>query len=156
MIRLIKGTYPKIKKAVNKTFGGEYFEFAFLYASEQEVFREINRFNDESRRLVRFKNRYTGPAAVDITSWCDKEANTYFEAFLYFILDRIEELGERSVLFFTEKECSGEILGKLNEIFDKVEIRDLGIPEKRTSNPIGFAVSEKEENLCTNSNTRNM
>ncbi|MBQ8000285.1 MAG: hypothetical protein IJ298_03600 [Ruminococcus sp.] len=137
---LIQGSYPKAKKHANKLMNSSYFEFYFPFVDESVTFREINRFNDESRRLTRFKNKYTGNVAINITEWADKPLNRYFIAFAYYILDRTLELCDSKVMLICECTCSQAFLNELEEHFgDKIELVDLGTKDRESDRRrIGF------------------
>lgn len=136
---LIQGDFPKAKKYANELMGN-YFDFHFPYVEEQLTFREINRFNDESRRLTRFKNKYTGKAVINLTEWADKPLNSYFRAFSYFIMDRILEYGEDSIAFICETTCSHEFIESLESLYDcSIKLVDVGVKNREnTARLIGF------------------
>lgn len=147
-MKLIQGDYSKIKKYFKDNIGDTYFEFELPYVDENCVFKEINRFNDESRMLTRFKNKYSGDVIVDITDWIDKPVNEYFEAFSYFVLDRMLEFSSSKVFLTCEKECTQEFLSAIEECFkDNIQVTDLGVRKKTLSNKrvIGFALDETPE-----------
>jgi len=137
---LIQGDYSKSKKYADDLMQSEYFEFHFPYVEEQVTFREINRFNDESRRLTRFKNKYTGKVVINITEWADKPLNSYFRAFSYFIMDRILEYGEDSVALICETTCVPEFIENLETQYDcRIRLVDVGVKNREnTTRVIGF------------------
>ena len=159
-MKLIQGEYIKNKRYVNRLLNDTYFEFNFSYTEENVAFKEINRFNDESKQLTRFKNRYTGDVVIDITEWVDKPGNTYFTAFMYFILERMLDYSCSKIIFTSEKECSKEFIAELEDYFMDIEIIDLGVKKKEACQQnIGFAVdivNNQEGKRCLSQNIVNM
>lgn len=157
-MRLIQGDYGKIKKYMNDNMGSTYFEFNLPYVDDNCVFKEINRFNDESRCITRFKNKYSGDVMVDITEWIDKSVNEYFEAFSYFILDRMLEFPSSKFFLTCEKECTQEFLSVLEDCFkDDIQVIDLGVRKKTLSSKrvVGFVLdgtTEKPKNALEEEN----
>lgn len=148
-MKLIQGDYRKIKMYLKKEMKeGEYFEFKLPYVDENCVFREINRFNDESRRMTRFKNKYTGNVSVDISDWAEKDTNEYFEAFAYFLLDRVLEFESSEVVLTCEKECKQKFLSILEECFlEEICVTDLGVRHKaKEKRVIGFVPDDSDTN----------
>ena len=143
-MKLIQGDYRKINEYLRDVLSGAYFEFNFPYVDEKNVFKEINRFNDESRKLTRFKNKYLGDVVVNISDWVDKPINEYFRAFMYFLLDRKLDSKNAVLLFACEKICSYELLVYLEEHFEeKIQTVDLGVNTRNTSQQtIGFIVED--------------
>lgn len=143
-MKLIQGDYRKLSKYIDDTLRGTYFEFNFPYVDEKSVFKEINRFNDESRKLTRFKNKYLGNIVVNISDWVDKPINEYFIAFMYFLLDRKLESKQNVLLFTCETICNQELIVNIEDLFEeRIMTVDLGV--KRITRPlktIGFVVEE--------------
>ena len=96
----------------------------------------------ESRHeKARFRNRYVGPAVIDITEWSDAAPNDYFDAFMYFIKDYSSE---SEVVLVSEKTCEEAVLSRLKRFFE-VEISDLlEQKEVKQVRRIGFALREEE------------
>lgn len=145
-MKLIKGNYIKVKKYIKNKFTDDYFEFNFPYVDEKAPFKEINRFIDESKMKTRFKNKYLGNVVINITEWVDDTPNKYFDAFMYFILDRELESNKNKTIFTCEKECSTELTKKLNEFFEDIKIIDLGLKNKNAKHTIGFVCDSNQEN----------
>lgn len=147
-MRLIQGDYKNIKRYFEKNAGDHYFEFEFMYTSENEKFKEIDRYLWESRHLnARFKNRYTGTVVIGITEWNHKELNKYFNAFMYFLKDLSREC---DLYLFIEEKSSDRLLGRLKEYFQILNIEELELSDSNKENnfTIGFKVSDnynKEE-----------
>lgn len=144
-MKLIQGTYPETKKHLQNLLSGAYFEFSLPYVEEGCTFREIDRFNDESRRLTRFRNRYTGNVAINLTEWAEKPFNCYLTAFIYFLLDRMLDYPESTVVLICEKACSDNFIFFLEDHFgEELEITDLGVKESATDRRIIGFVAESE------------
>lgn len=150
-MKLAQGDCRKIKEYIYTVLKGRCFEFDFPYIDENSIFREINRFNDESKKLTRFKNKYTGDVVVNLTDWIDKPINEYFSAFMYYLVDRTLEFKNSKLIFTSETICPREFLTTIENYFDnKIQLIDLGVKTKDTKKPsIGFIIdnnrSEKWE-----------
>ncbi len=148
-MKLVQGDYRKTKEYIYATLKGVCFEFYLPYVDENAVFREINRFNDESKKLTRFKNKYTGDVVINLTDWVDKPINEYFSAFMYYLVDRTLNFKKSELIFTTEKVCPHEFLTTIEDYFDnKIQVIDLGVKTKDTKKPsIGFiAPCDSKEN----------
>lgn len=150
-MEIIQGSFEKIAEHMHKNLGGEFFEFVLPYVGENYRFEEINRFNDESRQFVRFKNEYDGNTAVEITAWTDQPLNEYFEAFVYFLRDRMLKYPNSLLVLTSEKACCEDFIRMLEQLFaQEMCIVDLGVkskePEKIT---IGFAFEDPSEDKGT-------
>lgn len=143
-MKLVQGDFRKTREYIYTALKGHYFEFDFPYIDENAVFREINRFNDESKSLTRFKNKYTGNVVVDLTDWVDKTINEYFSAFMYYLVDRTLEFKNSKLIFTSEKICPHEFLIIIENYFDnKVQLIDLGVKTKDTKkSSIGFIIDD--------------
>lgn len=143
-MELVIGDYSKIKEYLKKVMDTADFEFKLPYVDENSTFKEIDRFIDESKAHARFKNKYEGDVAIEITDWAYKPINEYFEAFSYFLRDRMLEFANKKVILTCEKECTKEFLAELEDCFEtKIEVTDLGLKRgNRFRQTIGF-VSEK-------------
>ena len=143
-MKLVQGDFRKTREYVYTALKGHYFEFYFPYIDEDAVFREINRFNDESKKLTRFKNKYTGNVVVNLTAWIDKPLNEYFTVFMYFLVDRTLEFKNSKLIFTSEKVCSHEFLTTIEDYFDnKIQVIDLGVKTKDTKKTsIGFITDD--------------
>lgn len=143
-MKLVQGDCRKAKEYIYDTLKGRCFEFDFPYIDENAVFREINRFNDESKKLTRFKNKYTGNVVVNLTSWIDKPINEYFTAFMYFLVDRTLKFNKSELIFTTEKVCPHEFLITIEYYFgNKIQLIDLGVKTKDTKKTsIGFITDD--------------
>ncbi len=143
-MEIIQGSFGKIAEHLHRKLSGEFFEFVLPYVGENCRFEEINRFNDESRQLVRFKNEYEGNTVVEITDWTDKESNKYFEAFVYFLRDRMLKYPHSLLVLTSEKDCPQEFIQMLEELFEEeICLNDLGVKCKETEKrTIGFAFEE--------------
>ena len=140
MVGLIQGKYEKVKTFYEKNMAKKYFEFQLAYVSQNEVFREIDRFLWESRhQMTRFKNNYQGPVLIDLSCWNENELNIYFEAFMFFLKDN----GFYECTFMIQEECCKELLEKLKEFFE-ISVTSLNIEKKAKKMTIGFVVTEKE------------
>lgn len=140
MINLIQGDYEKAKKHYTQTMLKDYFEFHFVYASINEVFRELDRFIWESKhQMTRYKNEYTGPVLIDLTEWNAKESNEYFEAFMYYLKDH----AYLECTFIVQDKCEKPFLETLEKFFE-VNIVELEIrKEKEHKRRIGFYIEEE-------------
>lgn len=148
-MKLVQGDFRKTREYIYTALKGHYFEFYFPYIDENAVFREINRFNDESKKLTRFKNKYTGNVVVNVTDWIDKPINEYFIAFMYFLVDRTLEFKNSKLIFTSETICPREFLTTIENYFDnKIQLIDLGVKTKDTKKySIGFiAPCDSKEN----------
>ncbi len=141
MIKLIQGKYEIAKQYYKEDMNQDFFEFHFVYTSANEVFRELNRFVWESRHYkTRFKNRYEGPALIDITEWNQGKLNDYFDAFLYFIKDS----PHLECTFIVQEICSQELLKKLESFFE-INIEKLEVRNDKSKRQIGFCLKEEEK-----------
>ena len=123
MVTIVQGDYPRIASKLSAHFKGDYFDFDFAYVSENEVFREINRFIWESKHMMtRFKNRYTGPVAVCLSGWNEESLNGYFDTFMYFMKDMFPE---SKICFYLESRISGRMLTGIKELFPNVRLIEL-------------------------------
>ena len=136
-MELIQGEYIKIKQYFHKKKRIFPFEFALPFVDETQTFRETNRFLDESKRMTHFKNRYVGAAIIDITEWSDKQPNSLFRAFIYFVFDRELESNKNKHIFISENICSKEVVEAIESIFGDVNNVNLGV-KKGIKSPIGF------------------
>lgn len=152
--KLVQGEYKKTKEYIFNFFKTDYFEFYFPYIKEDSVFKEINRFNDESKKLTRFKNKYSGNTVVDLTEWIDKPINEYFIAFMYFLVDRTLEFGNSKLVFKCEKICPHELLSSIEDYFErKVQLIDLGIKTKdKYKKVIGFITEGNDKEYSEDRN----
>lgn len=143
-MKLVQGDFKKTREYICTAIKGTCFEFDFPYIDENAVFREINRFNDESKKLTRFKNKYTGNVVVDLTDWVDKTINEYFSAFMYYLVDRTLEFKNSKLIFTSEKVCPHEFLTTIEDYFDnKIQVIDLGVKTKDTKKSyIGFITDD--------------
>lgn len=140
---IIQGTYKSAIDYCNAVFK-KYFEFTFCYVSDNEIFRELDRFIWESKHEMRFQNYYEGVAVIDLSMWNKKEAyefNEYFDAFFYYLKgnDKIH------CVFLIDDYCSEQLLKKIKFFFNNVFLVDLH-PKKSDSGkskPIGFTVQER-------------
>lgn len=140
MVALIQGKYEKAKAFYEKNVSKKYFEFQFAYVSQNEVFKEIDRFLWESRhQMTRFKNNYKGPVLIDLSCWNDNDLNTYFDAFMFLLKDN----GFYECTFMCQEECCEELLEKLKDYFE-ISITSLDIEKKVKKMTIGFVAPDKE------------
>lgn len=139
-MKLIQGKYKKSKEYIFSEFKNNYFEFYLPYVDENSMFKEINRFNDESKKLTRFKNSYSGNVIVDLTEWVDEPVNRYFTAFMYFLVDRTLKFENSKLIFLCEQACTDELISAIEEYFDeKIQLIDLGVKTKNNhKKSIGF------------------
>ena len=136
-MKLITGIYSKVKDECNKIFSDGYFDFNFLYVSENEKFMEIDRFLYESRHTLRFKNEYHGNVVIDISEWNQKPFNAYFEAFMYFIKDNKDKY---ECIMIVNEYCSTELHTKLKSFFHNIqELKLPGLYEQKRRK-IGFVI----------------
>lgn len=141
-MKLILGNYEKTIDYCNRMDNGSFFEFLFAYASENETFREINRFIWESKHLAtRFKNKYRGAVVIDLSEWCGDAPNKYFDAFMYFIKGNSDDY---RVDFISQNECPSALLERLDSFFD-IEIIDLGLDKHSSDTKIGFYIEREEK-----------
>ena len=141
---LVHGPFVKTSKYCEDLFGKDYFEFCLSYVGDGAGFREIDRFLWESRHeRTRYRNRYSGPVALDITAWADKYPNDYFDAFMYFISDAVKE-GE--CVLTSEEKCGREICDRLGRFFT-LEVISLnsGKESAGTTRKIGFTDEKEDE-----------
>ena len=143
MITILQGDYEKAKAHYHTTMVKDYFEFHFVSTSVNGEFRELDRFIWESRhQKTRFKNQYAGPVLIDLTEWNKKEANLYFEAFMYYLKDHARL--ECTVL--VQNVCQQWLLDLLNDFFE-VEVVELEVrKEKGNMRKIGFYAEEGADN----------
>ncbi len=154
IVKLVQGTYRKAKEYIHTALKGSYFEFYFPYVDENAIFREINRFNDESKKLTRFKNKYTGDVVVNLTDWVDKPINEYFSAFMYYLVDRTLEFKNSKLIFTSEKICPREFLTTIENYFDsKIQLIDLGVKTNDIKkHSIGFVAPCDSKEGCEDRN----
>ncbi len=145
-MRLIHGEYCEAVAYCRKMIKSDFFEFDFPFVPMSENFREIDRFLWESRhQCTRFRNRYDGPAVIDITDWNSQHPNDYFDAFLYFLKN-----SEKSITctFISSEPFSQAVLDRISRLFKVKEI-SLGKDSRpaRKNRTIGFAseTTDKEE-----------
>ena len=139
-MKLIQGEYRKSKEYILIELKNDYFEFNLPYVDENSDFKEINRFNDESKKCTRFKNKYSGNVVVNLSEWANKPLNEYFIAFMCFLVDRTLELKNSKLIFICEQICSQELICTIEDYFDeKIQLIDLGVKTKdRRRATIGF------------------
>ena len=139
---LVQGEY---ENAVNYCRGiaqNAGFEFCFTYVSGNEVFKEINRFIWESKHMhTRFKNKYKGPVIIDISQWCTREPNLYFNAFMYYLKDNSNDY---EINFISDKECPKFLIAHLKTFFE-LDVIDLGIEKVKQETKIGFRIETEEK-----------
>lgn len=116
----ITGTYESCMDYVSKLKGDGFFVFNLAYVSENENFREIDRFLWESRHKDdgigrKYSNRYSGVAVIDVTAWYKRYPNEYFKAFFYFLKDQYFILED--IVFIAEK-CDDALLEHLSGFFE--------------------------------------
>lgn len=144
---LLQGDYPNVKDYCEELFADDYFEFELSYVSENEKFKEIDRFLWESRHeCTRYKNRYNGNFAIGITEWNDKTPNKYFDAFMFFLKDYMSSA--RSCVIFVEDYIDKSLLNALKKHFN-LTIKELSLTEKDdfTMKKIGFCIDfDNKEN----------
>lgn len=152
---LVQGNFKRTKTFFENKIKKKYFEFSFGFVSEEERFREIDRFLWESKKeMTVFKNRYIGPCVIDISEWNDRICNRYFEAFMYFILD----LSSSCDIYLTlDKECSNQLKSNLELFFSAIKIVSLGLDKSQQQTnvkiPLGFHFSQnikKDEDYVRN------
>lgn len=141
-MKLITGNYKKVKSECDRIFSTGYFDFNFLYVSEAEKFREIDRFLYESRHTLRFENEYIGNIVIDISEWNHKPLNSYFEAFMYFIKDN---KAKYECILIVNERCTTELHDKLKGFFDTIKEIQLPVLNEPRKIRIGFAVNEEKE-----------
>ncbi len=120
----------------------DYFLFELAYVpNDSGSFREIDRFIQESvAQRAHFQNEYVGPAAIDITQWCTNAANTYFDAFLFYLADRYNSNDKNKIILFADCKLPQSIIAKLEKIFDSCELINLYSKAEHTpDNLIGFS-----------------
>lgn len=145
-MKIIIGSYEKVKDRCLKIFPGGYYDFNFLYVSENERFREIDRFLYESRHLLRFKNEYTGNVVIDISEWNNKILNRYFDAFMFFVKDNLNRI---NCVFVINEKCNDELIAKLKSFFNIEQVL-LQLPKEQPKVKIGFAINEEKEEKRSN------
>ena len=154
-MQLIQGNKYSNKMLLKKITEGDYFEFSLCYTDNESIRGEFERFREQSRKKTRFKNRYEGPVAVDLSEWNDTQ-NIYLEKFLYCLFD----YSRNSLVVLTiEKECSQELLCYIKNVFEEVKIlksgecKTLNYPYKGKMKQVGFVMKEKEcDELFTKQN----
>ena len=137
---IITGTYEKVKDVCKGIYPQGFFDFNFVYVSESERLREIDRFLYESKQTLRFENEYSGAVVIDVSEW-NHRINSYFEAFMYFIKDNAEKYD--CVLILNER-CSADMTDKLKSVFGEASEKKLPLQNEKKKNRIGFAVEEHE------------
>lgn len=142
---LLQGDYKKVKGFCNDLFTNGYFEFEFSYVSENERFREIDRYLWESRHeCTRFKNRYEGDIVIGLNEWNKNDPNKYFDAFMYFIKDC--QKFTHSCILFVEDYVSESLLTSLKKHFDIItKEMGLDVKENKSKRKIGFYIENNEE-----------
>lgn len=139
-MKIIQGEYRKSKEYILKELNDDYFEFNLPYVDENSVFKEINRFNDESKKCTRFKNKFSGNVVVNLSEWVNNPINEYFNAFMYFLVDRTLEFNNSKLIFICEQICPKKLIFAIEDYYDEeVQLIDLGV--KTTDlhkNVIGF------------------
>ena len=150
MMKLIQGEYRKSKEYILNELKNDYFEFNLPYVDENSVFKEINRFNDESKKCTRFKNEYSGNVVVNLSEWTNKPLNDYFIAFMCFLVDRTLEFNNSKLIFICEQICPKELIYTIEDYFDeKTQLIDIGVKTKdRQKTMIGF-VAENNNKECS-------
>ena len=143
----LQGDYKKIKGYCNDLFGKDYFEFEFTYVSENDKFKEIDRFLWESRHeCTRYKNKYYGNLVIGLNEWNENEPNKYFEAFMYFLKDYLRYA--HSCIFFVEAQAGNSLISAVEKYFDLL-LKELPLTVKKeeANKKIGFCieVDEKEK-----------
>lgn len=139
---LVQGSYENAISYCRGITRNAGFEFCFTYVSENEVFKEINRFIWESKHMhTRFKNKYKGSVVVDISQWCDKEPNLYFDAFMYYLKDNSTDY---KIDFIADKECPKSLVEYLQTFFE-LDVIDLGIKKVKEKTKIGFRIGTEEK-----------
>lgn len=141
-MELIFADYAQAISHCRAVFGQRFFEFYFTYTPMQDRFREIDRYLWESKHAcTRFANRYDGPVVIDLSDWSSAAPNDYFDAFLYFLKDQIDE--DRCILI-SDKQCETAILKRLEKLF-RLERTDRLEPSAETRvRKIGFCAQEEE------------
>ena len=111
---LYYGEYENIKKQLGEK---TYFEFEVQY---EKCERELDRFLWESRKeMAQFKNQYKGPVVVDLSKWNTKQDKPFFEAFLYFLKDNVNQL-----TFIIDNYPSKSLLLRLERHFN-IQLQEL-------------------------------
>lgn len=148
-MKLLEGKYVDAINYCAKRTDKEPFVFELRYADADTDFRELDRFLWESRHSTgqRFRNRYTGPAVIDITSWNDRVPNDNLRAFLYYMKDHESEI---DCYLMSETEFSARITDCVEGLFDIGRPVRVGKPrdkrDKDNGRVIGFALPERREN----------
>lgn len=134
-VNLLCGNYEKLKQALE---GETYFEFELQYDSCN---KELDRFLWESRKeMAQYKNHYSGPVVIDLSKWNQKQDKAFFEAFLYYLQDR----GEQLTIIMSEKPTK-QLLSCLEKHFD-VNVKEFSLKEReRETTRIGFYCEEEHE-----------
>ena len=140
MMKLIQGEYRKSKEYILNELKNDYFEFNLPYVDENSVFKEINRFNDESKKCTRFKNEYSGNVSRKFI-WMDEQTPQWlFHCFMCFLVDRTLEFNNSKLIFICEQICPKELIYTIEDYFDeKTQLIDIGVKTKdRQKTMIGF------------------
>lgn len=145
-MKLLQGSYSKVLNYCRSKNIDNYYVFETQYTKKSEKFTDINRFLWESRHeCTRFENDYTGAVLIGLTDWNEKELNSYFDSFMYFLKDYLCQSDYSA--FYVEDVIDKYILDKLNELFI-IDVIDLGIDkhqqeDKKTK--IGFCIESYKE-----------
>ena len=142
-MKIITGSYEKVKQECSKYVDNTCFEFYFSYVSDSvERFREIDRFLYESRKRTRFKNKYIGDIVIDVSDWNNEEKlNNYFDLFMYFVKDNMEH---NRFILTADKQCSKALLLRLKRFF-KLEEVCLEPAKLDSKIKMGFALPDDKE-----------
>ena len=136
-VDLIVGNYEQAKNALKYN---SYFEFEL---QSDNYHKELDRFLWESRKeMTEYKNRYEGPVVIDLSKWNHRQDNSFFEVFLYFLLDNVLTL-----TFIIDEKQSTSLITCLERHFE-IKKKELSTELHSEERPrIGFYYKGEDENV---------
>lgn len=137
---LVQADFEKAIEYINN-ISGQGFIFELDYVDIAINFREIDRFLWESKKNMRYKNKYKGSVIINLSKWNGKPINKYFHAFIYMIRDNYTECS-----FITESPADNELIDELSKHYNNLKVKSFLEKEQRIK-PIGFAIEEEANNV---------
>lgn len=138
----IEADYPWLRAYCSRLYPAGFFAFRLCYGEDPETYNEFNRFSWISRRqCTRYRNRYTGPVAVDISDWAEKEPNTCLTDFLYYLTDCF---AESNCVLVSEKPCSKALMTHIEKTV-RLTKKTLRLQNAGKRRAIGFCTEGTED-----------
>ncbi len=69
----------------------EFIEFRFEYCSEDESFKELNRFVNKLSDAAGYRSRYKGVICIELDEWIERFKERYFSVFTEYLEEHCED-----------------------------------------------------------------